>query len=99
MELMSQRKVPGDLVVRIRISPLSEDPFIVQVRNGVFSIQEDSSDFGMDLSGDIHEVMNAMLMRNPLKILNLLLKRKIRVRIRFSSLRNLAYLIKSIIMK
>lgn len=99
MELMSQRKVPGNLVVRIRISPLSEDPFVVQVRDGAFSIQEDSSDSDMDLSGDIHEAMNAVIMRNPLKILNLLLKRKIRVRIRFSSLRNLAYLIKSIIMK
>lgn len=99
MELMSQRKVAGNLVVRIRISPLSEDSFTVQVRDGAFSIQEDSLDFDMDLSGDMHEVMNAMIMRNPLKILNLLLKRKIRVRIRFSSLGNLAYLIKSIIMK
>jgi hypothetical protein len=99
MGLLNQRKVPENLVVRIRISPLSEDPFIVQVRNGTFSIQEDSSDFDMNLSGDVHEVMNAMIMKNPLKISSLLLRRKTRVRIRFSSLGNLACLIRSIIMK
>lgn len=94
---LNRKKIPRDLTVGIRVSPLLEDSFIVQVRNGTFSVQEDSSDCDLDLSGDVKEIMMALISRNLLKISMLVLGKKIRVKIRILSLGKLARLAKGVL--
>ena len=97
MELVNQKRVPESLTMRIRISPLVEAPFIVQVKNGTFSVEEDSLDSDMDLTGDIEKAMIALVEQNFRMISVLLLKKKIRVRIRVSSIVRLARLTRAFI--
>lgn len=72
--------------LNIRIVPDSEEPFMVRLQKGKCTIDEDSPDSDLALSGDLKKVVAFFIGNAQKEIITLILKRTVRVKFRITSL-------------
>ncbi|MBU7046272.1 MAG: GNAT family N-acetyltransferase [Theionarchaea archaeon] len=97
----------GNLSLNIRIDPDSGEPFLVIIRKGIVSLRNspdsdsDSSKndicIDVDISGNIKKMVAFLINGKFKEIIWLLATRKVKVRFRLQSLRNIARMVKMVI--
>ena len=97
----------GNLSLNIRIDPDSGEPFLVIIRKGIVSLRNspdsdsDSSKndicIDVDISGNIKKMVAYLINGKYKEIIWLLATRKVKVRFRLQSLRNIARMVKMVI--
>ncbi|MBU7017486.1 MAG: GNAT family N-acetyltransferase [Theionarchaea archaeon] len=97
----------GNLSLHIHINPDSGEPFLARVEKGIVSLIDspvpDSDRSNIDtsidiaVSGDIKKMVAFLINGQPKRIIHLLIMRKIRVRFRLLSLRNIIKMVKMVV--
>ncbi|MBU7023405.1 MAG: hypothetical protein HXS40_04490 [Theionarchaea archaeon] len=86
MEKLNRAHVPDTITLVMRIRPESEDPFSIRLANGVFSLEEDTGDSDIEVAGDLRKVVASLTGNAHMNLVGALLKRRVTVRVRISSM-------------
>jgi hypothetical protein len=85
VEKLNRAHVPDTITLVIRVLPESEDPFSIRLTNGIFSLEEDTSDSDIEVAGDLRNVVTSLTSNAHMSIVSALLKRQVTMRVRISS--------------
>lgn len=93
VEKLNRAHVPDTITLVMRILPESEEPFSIRLTNGVFSLEEDSSDSDIEVAGDLRKVVASLTSNAHMNLVSALLKRQVTMRVRISSVVRVLHLI------
>jgi hypothetical protein len=93
VEKLNRAHVPDTTTLVIRVLPESEEPFSLRLTNGVFSLEEDTSDSDIEVAGDLRTVVTSLISNAHMNIVSALLKRQVTIRVRISSVVRVLHLV------
>ena len=85
LEMLNALPLPA-LSLHVRIIPQGEDPFVLQMEKGTFSISADAPRADIVLSGDIKTLIPLLANKRIVNIFALWITKKVTIRIRCASL-------------
>lgn len=91
-ERLNTMGVPTTVSFAIQIVPETEDPFVLTLEKGIFSITERAHHYDVVVSGDLKRVVAHFIGGKQKKIVLLLLKRAVKVKVRLLSLKRVVML-------
>jgi hypothetical protein len=87
-EMLDVAGVDEGLSLAVKIVPDSENPFVLQLRKGKFSIEEDAQ-CDLEVSGNLKKMIALFIGDRQKKILPLIVKREVRIRFRITAMKRI----------
>lgn len=85
-ERLNKTKFFKNVSLSIRMVPDSEEPFLVRLKKGVLTVEKDSNDCDLVVSGDLKKVITLVVSNTYKEIIPLVLTGKVTVKCRLRSL-------------
>jgi hypothetical protein len=86
VEKLNRAHVPDTITLVMRVRPESGEPFSIRLTNGVFYLEEDTSNSDIEVAGDLRKVVASLTGNAHMNLVSALFKRQVTVRVRISSL-------------
>lgn len=94
-EKLNKANLP-DISLVIRIVPSSEEPFTIRLIHGKFTIEEDTRESDIVISGNVKKLVSLLIGGMRAGIIPLVLTRKIKITIHISCFKKIIHLIRSL---